>query len=633
MTDYPEIKDNLSSLNRDYIFQNYVLGDFNRASYQAVMGFISREKLIYNPLIIQSDTGMGKTHLLHAIGNYGLQRKIIKSPFLLNQDTIILFESMIRKDKTIISNIKTMDLFLVDDLDIILKYKSIKRLFELLIDFYYSNGIKIAITTTTSINSLNLSEKTLSILNNGFTAKNNEPDLKDRARLLAFLFKKSNIKIPPQIARYIINQKKLSIRDLKGISNKIFVYLNLQKVKITKKLVSNIIQDSGARKSFIEDKETVEKTKTVTENENIVREEYKEKLYVWEMKGFNIDTLRNVIESPIEDLRNAFITFTSNIQRLIDINKRFGMLNETRFTSEQKNIEKRLFDPDVVDELETKIKILELKNSIQIEAFQNLDEQMNASNYFLSKSNKNIYTTIISNIPLKNANGVAFYIRGKKKTGKTHLLHAIFNKIYIGFPDILIYYINSLKLVRIIEKDGLKQFIQRYSYIDYMIIDNIQNLMLLPEDKWKDIIGFFNTLIARQKFLILASDRELFKPLNKINNITLQTLDSPDFDLKKMFIKHWFEKNKLKLKQDVLNLLAYSIEKNFGDTEERLDSLYNNLIKTKPDFTINDILNIFPDLRIISESKEPIQISPSVEYKDFDLGEMFTIDRLINDYI
>ena len=75
--------------------------------------------------------------------------------------------------------------------------------------------------------------------------------------------------------------------------------------------------------------------------------------------------------------------------------------------------------------------------------------------------------------------GVTFYIKGKNKTGKTHLLHAIFNKIYVGFPDVLVYYIDSLKLIKFIEKDGSKQFILRYSCIDYILIDNNKRMCFM----------------------------------------------------------------------------------------------------------------------------------------------------------
>jgi len=633
VANYPDLKDNLSSLKRDYIFQNYVIGDFNRDLYQVILGFVTKEEPVYNPLVITSESGMGKSHILHSIGNYLIQRKIEKSVFLLNQDSLINFESLIKKDKAILNQLKSMRVFLVDDIDILLKYKSITNLFELLLEYFYNKDVRIVITSTKPIKTLPLSEKALSVINSGFTTNINRINLKDRARLLAYFLKKWKIKISPDIAKYIVQFDNLKIRDLRNIVNKIFVYTNLQKIEITKDIVNSIISDIGVnQKKILGELEQSAPSTSKPGNEELVRAEYREKLYVWEMKGFNVESLKKNINAPIEDLRSAFITFTSNIQRLIDLNKRFGMLNETRFPSQIKKVEKMLFNPDIVEDLEKWIKTLEIKNAIQIEAYQNLDENMRANNYFISKTNKQVFDTITNNLPTKNIRGVSFYIRGYKKTGKTHLLHAIFNKIYFGHPDILIYYIDAQKLMRIMEKDGVRKFVTKYSYIDFLLVDDIHKLLLIPKEKWQKLIDFFNTLIAHQKIIILSSDRELFRPLNEIKNISLQTLDYPDFELKKSYIKYWFEKNKINIKPDVLNLLAYSFGKNFGIINDRLNSLYENLLKIKPDYDIKDILNLFPELRIISEGSKTTQPVGETEKIEFTIGDLFTFERLINDY-
>ncbi|NIA23406.1 MAG: ATP-binding protein [Proteobacteria bacterium] len=632
MANYPDLKDNLSSLKRDYIFQNYVIGDFNRDLYQVILGFVTKKEPAYNPLIITSESGMGKSHLLHSIGNYLIQRKIEESVFLLNQDSLINFESLMKKDKTILTQLKSIKVFLVDDIDILLKYRSITNLFEVLLEFFYNKGVRTVITSTKPIKSLPLSGKTLAIINSGFTTKIKRVNLKDRARLLAYFLKKWKIRISPEVAKYIVHFNNLKIRDLRNIVNKMFVYSNLQKIEITKDIIDNIINDIGVKEQKI--MSGVEPAPPVTkqENEDLMRAEYKEKLYVWEMKGFNVDSLKKSINAPIEDLRIAFITFTSNIQRLIDLNKRFGMLNETRFPSQIKKVGKMLFNPDIVEDLETWIRILEIRNAVQIETFRNLNENMRANNYFISKTNKQIFDTTTNNLPRKNIRGVSFYIRGYKKTGKTHLLHAIFNKIYFGHPDILVYYIDAQKLVRIMEKDGEKKFLAKYSYIDFLLVDDIHKLLLISKEKWQKLIDFFNTLIAHQKIIILSSDRELFKPLNEIKNISLQTLDYPDFELKKSYIKYWFNKNKINIKPEVLNLLAYSFGKNFGIINDRLNSLYENLLKIKPDYDIKDILNLFPELRIISEGGKIAQPAGETKKIEFTIGDLFTFERLINDY-
>ncbi|GAH51168.1 unnamed protein product, partial [marine sediment metagenome] len=67
-----------------------------------------------------------------------------------------------------------------------------------------------------------------------------------------------------------------------------------------------------------------------SEKEERLRDEYNSKMYIWKMKGFNTDRIKNVIDGPIDKLTSEFVSFTMDIQRLIEIQRRYGSLDIKR---------------------------------------------------------------------------------------------------------------------------------------------------------------------------------------------------------------------------------------------------------------------------------------------------------------
>ena len=95
-------------------------------------------------------------------------------------------------------------------------------------------------------------------------------------------------------------------------------------------------------------------------------------MYVWQMKGFNTDRIKKVIDGPIDKLTGEFVSFTMDIQRLIELQRRYGAVNIKELENKNiitnddvKEIEKALFDPDKIDYLITIISEIETTEPLQ----------------------------------------------------------------------------------------------------------------------------------------------------------------------------------------------------------------------------------------------------------------------------
>jgi hypothetical protein len=137
--------------------------------------------------------------------------------------------------------------------------------------------------------------------------------------------------------------------------------------KEEKKKKEEIKKQASEFEKFIQDvKRGFSEKLEGTEKEEILRDEYRAKMFVWKMKGFNTDRIKKVINGNLDLLTGEFVSYTTDIQRLIELQKRYGMLaidnlikNSIISKEENKEIEKALFNPDKAEWLEKTISKLE----------------------------------------------------------------------------------------------------------------------------------------------------------------------------------------------------------------------------------------------------------------------------------
>jgi chromosomal replication initiator protein len=233
-------------LNPKYTFDNFVVGESNRLAYAAALEIAEEPGSKYNPLFLYGDTGCGKTHLLHAIGQIakskGLTILIASAEQFTNQFVIALKNNKIDDFHR---KFRSTDFLLVDDVQFLSgKAQTQECLFHIFNDLY-ENNCQIVVTSDRPPRAISsITKKLRSRLEWGLIADLGVPDLETRLAILKVKSKQLNISQPPaEVLRFLAAQFQHNTRELEGALNRVVTYSRLSGDKIDMKLTTQSLAD------------------------------------------------------------------------------------------------------------------------------------------------------------------------------------------------------------------------------------------------------------------------------------------------------------------------------------------------------------------------------------------------------
>lgn len=219
-----------TKLNEEYTFDNFITGGSNREAYSAAL-LISNEPAFYNPVFIYGNSGLGKTHLLHAIGNHIKEHSSNKTVFLTNSSDMIelLIDAMMHKNVTAVKEqILQYDYFLIDDIQFLKANASQEIFFEIYNKMKEMNK-QIVITSDIHPEELKgITDRLINRFSSGLTLKIDSPEF-ETAR--AILNKNVATKIGNRNEDFLIHDEVLDfialrfsedVRKLEGALNKLY---------------------------------------------------------------------------------------------------------------------------------------------------------------------------------------------------------------------------------------------------------------------------------------------------------------------------------------------------------------------------------------------------------------------------
>jgi len=233
-------------LNPRYNFDNFVVGDSNRLAYAAALEIAEDPGNKYNPLFIYGDTGSGKTHLLHAIGQSAKSRGstilIASAEQFTNQFVIALKNNRIDDFHR---KFRSTDFLLVDDVQFLSgKAQTQECLFHIFNDLY-ENNCQIVVTGDRPPGAIpSITKKLRSRLEWGLVADLGIPDIEMRLAILKVKSKQLNVAQPPvDVLRFLAVQFQQNTRELEGALNRVVTYSRLSGEKIDMKLTAQSLAD------------------------------------------------------------------------------------------------------------------------------------------------------------------------------------------------------------------------------------------------------------------------------------------------------------------------------------------------------------------------------------------------------
>ncbi|MEW6685100.1 MAG: DnaA/Hda family protein [Candidatus Edwardsbacteria bacterium] len=373
----------VSLLDSHYTFESFIIGGGNRLAYAACKKVAESPGTLYNPLFIYSGVGLGKSHLLQAIGNSVQNLYPEWKVFCLNG------AKFAEEDLT---KIKGVNLWLIDDFQLLLPESHLQLRLLPIFDLMLALDRQIVVTADTLPYEMKgLDKKLLSRFQGGLIVGIKDLSHSDRIAILKKKAATKNFSLKEEVAGEIAKRVISNVRELEGALNRAMLYasilnegeLHLEMIdeifpltlvpqmpkavletKTEKEIAvggKNIEEISGEFGDFLFGVQSkVAGFIKEQQKEDNLRKDYKEKIYIWKMKGFNVANLEGMIEfAPIEEVSREFLEFTNNVQRLYDLQGLFGQLVEKAKPEEIASIESKLFDPKKADVLETEIRALE----------------------------------------------------------------------------------------------------------------------------------------------------------------------------------------------------------------------------------------------------------------------------------
>ena len=236
-----------TSLNLKYTFDSFVAGAGNQLAHAASLAVAEQISKVYNPLFIYGGVGLGKTHLLHAIGHLVLERdNLVRVSYVSSEKFTNDLINAIRFDATseFRNRYRSVDVLLIDDIQFIAgKERTQEEFFHTFNDLY--NASKQIVLTSDSIPKEipGLEERLRSRFEWGLIADIQAPDMETKAAILRKKAQAEGVQIPDEVSLFIASNVKSNVRELEGYLVRIVAYASLTNQAITLDLAREILKE------------------------------------------------------------------------------------------------------------------------------------------------------------------------------------------------------------------------------------------------------------------------------------------------------------------------------------------------------------------------------------------------------
>jgi chromosomal replication initiator protein len=234
-------------LNPKYNFDNFVTGGSNRFAHAAAFAVSETPAKAYNPLFIYGGSGLGKTHLLHAIGHYALSLyPKIKVRYVSSEEFTNDFINAIQNNRTAAfqAEYRDIDVLLIDDIQFLQGKDQTQEAFFHTFNTLHDHNKQVVITSDLPPKELTgFEERMLSRFEWGLITDIQAPELETRIAILRKKAENEKIKVPDEILEYMAARVASNIRELEGTLIRVTAFAALNRTRVDMNLVQTVLKD------------------------------------------------------------------------------------------------------------------------------------------------------------------------------------------------------------------------------------------------------------------------------------------------------------------------------------------------------------------------------------------------------
>jgi chromosomal replication initiator protein DnaA len=243
-------RDQATELIEQYTFDSFVVGESNRFAYGAAIAAAKQPGNAYNPLVVTSGPGLGKTHLLHAVGNYLRAHHASSKILYLTCETFaaqLKDAREVRGQGTFHERIRTLDCLLLDDVQFLSARNDLQEEILRVFEDLSASGKQMVFASDRPPKAITqLDERLVSRFESGLVANIQAPELETRIQFLRQRAQDAHLTVDTDVLRYIANLVEDNVRELGGALNRVLAFSSLMERPITADLAKEVLREEAA---------------------------------------------------------------------------------------------------------------------------------------------------------------------------------------------------------------------------------------------------------------------------------------------------------------------------------------------------------------------------------------------------
>jgi len=243
----PESQGKVSGLNPNYLFSSFVVGKSNRLAHAASLAVAESPGAAYNPLFIWGGVGLGKTHLMHAIGHHALQNdRNLKVGYVSSEKFTNELITSIKNNRTaeFRARYRTMDLLLIDDIQFLAGKESTQEEFFHTFNSLHDGKKQIVLSSDRPPKDIkSIEDRLVSRFEWGLVTDIQSPDYETRIAILTKKAEFRNYPMPEDVINYLAQNVPSNIRELEGALNRVIACAELNSEPVTVENTSEWLKD------------------------------------------------------------------------------------------------------------------------------------------------------------------------------------------------------------------------------------------------------------------------------------------------------------------------------------------------------------------------------------------------------